>query len=750
MFAGVGLPNAKIQFTEGGNTSEILDVDVDRWSFFEARDIVKELGFKSDFNLWWNLDGVGSLVHLRPLSEDEHASELSYSTIQNKGVAHVFVDHVGAVIDGVGSVSNQVTDNGTSDVGVGTGTNGVEPIGDEFVDGEDDGNNSDDSVKGIHFTDSEEDRTFGLDDGFGIEDGSQVGRRLTREGRAKIQIRRNPFHGAGPSGSNGQENMVPTLIQILRWLMQPLVWRFVGFGSAVAGLLCYALSSSFNHLFGNWNLLKIFLYSVFSFIISFMVLFAKIWKHSRSLRFKANWAFMVLTITSVYSFFSDKVMNGKPDAYSLISCAAFAIMSLSLSRQTQCGFEVDLLYFFLGCLIVQLMKIRLELVIVGAGFSYSLIILRSYFSLIDAAAALQNEYVGLQDEHSVVIEIHSPQLPIIASMMQQLTSCVKALQLENSNLIDMFLEQVKKYFEGNSELAVTDHNFIIDALPSGRIIDLHETAKLMVGAGFEKEFSEAYSSWRRGWLEECLINKLLGLEEINIKKIMTGGWIRASKVTLKILFPGERRLCDHVFLGFSSAADRCFTEVCRGATIHLLNFADAVASGSPSVRRLFQMLGVFQTLHDLIPQFQSLFPDSLVNEAIAVYNRLGEASRDVFMELDNLIFRIPEAKLIAPADGGYHPMMYNFISHLISACRSRQILEQILQDYPKDANEVGTSSIFTAKMKKIMELLERELEAKSKVYSVPALRYIFIMNNRKRIEMMDEIFQLRTITGNDC
>ncbi|KAJ1386250.1 Exocyst complex component Exo70 [Sesbania bispinosa] len=555
--------------------------------------------------------------------------------------------------------------------------------------------------------------------------------------------------------------MVPIIIQILRWLMQPLVWRFVGFGSAVVGLVCYALSSSFNHLFGQWNLFKIFLYTAFSFIISLLILFAKIWQQSTSLRFKAHWAFLVLTITSVYSFFYDKVVNGKPDAYSLISCSAFAIMTLSLSRQTRCGFEVDLLYFFLGCLNVQLMKIKLPLAILGAGFSYSLIILRSYFSLIDTA--LQNEYVGLQDERSVVIEIQSPQLPIsstsIASVMQQLTICVKALQLENSNLIDMFLEQAKEYFEANSEPVVTDHNFIIDALPSGRINDLHETVNSMVGAGFEKECSEVYSSWRRGWLEECLINKLLGLQKVNLEnqqdreafasEIMTGRWITASKVTLKILFPGERRLCDHVFLGFSSAADRCFTEVCRGATIHLLNFADAVASGSPSVRRLFQMLGVFQTLHDLIPQFQSLFPDSLVNEAIAVYNRLGEASRDVFMELDNLIFRIPEAKLIAPADGGYHPMMDNFISHLISACRSRKILEQILQDYPKDANGVGTSSIFTVKMKKIMELLERKLIVKSKIYNVPALRYIFMMNNRKRIEMMDKIWEFGTITGND-
>jgi hypothetical protein len=69
-----------------------------------------------------------------------------------------------------------------------------------------------------------------------------------------------------------------------------------------------------------------------------VILFAKLFQHSRSLRFKAHTAFLVLTITAVYSFFFDKVMNGKPDAYSLISCAAFAIMSLSLSRQTQCGF----------------------------------------------------------------------------------------------------------------------------------------------------------------------------------------------------------------------------------------------------------------------------------------------------------------------------------------------------------------------------------------------------------------------------
>ncbi|XP_004490692.1 uncharacterized protein [Cicer arietinum] len=251
--------------------------------------------------------------------------------------------------------------------------------------------------------------------------------------------------------------MTPILIQIWRWLMHPKVWRFGGFASAVVGLLCYALSSSFNYLFGEWNLLKIFLYTVFSFIICLVILFARIWRHSRSLRFKAHAAYLALTITSVYSFFFDKVMNGKPDAYSIISCAAFSIMSLSLSRQTQCGFEVDLLYFFLGVLIVQLMKIKLQLFIVGAGFSYSLIILRSSFSSLDAIARADNE-----DGNSVTINMNSLQLdsadiasnridsPQLVgsdfnSMMDQLETYVKALEQENSNLIEMLLESINHF-----------------------------------------------------------------------------------------------------------------------------------------------------------------------------------------------------------------------------------------------------------------------------------------------------------------
>ncbi|RHN56670.1 hypothetical protein MtrunA17_Chr5g0431951 [Medicago truncatula] len=132
-----------------------------------------------------------------------------------------------------------------------------------------------------------------------------------------------------------RNNMVK---QIVRWLKQPKVWRFVSFTSSFIGFLCYALSSSFNHLFGNWNLLKIFLYTVFSFIICLAIFFANKWQNSPSLRLRAHLVFSIFTITTVYSFFFDKA-NGKPDVYSLVSGAAFAIMSLGLSKQRSLWFR---------------------------------------------------------------------------------------------------------------------------------------------------------------------------------------------------------------------------------------------------------------------------------------------------------------------------------------------------------------------------------------------------------------------------
>ncbi|KAL2317424.1 hypothetical protein Fmac_031300 [Flemingia macrophylla] len=161
--------------------------------------------------------------------------------------------------------------------------------------------------------------------------------------------------------------------RIKSWLQQPKVWRFVCFVLSIIGVFLFALSSTFNDLFGQWKWWKIFLYIVFSSTSCLAVFFTKAWPPSASLSLEARVGFSFLMVTSFYSFYFDKLVKVKPDAYSLVSLATFAIMSVGLSRVIHFGFGVDLLYYFCGLLTVQLMKIKFWLFIVGGSFSCPLI-----------------------------------------------------------------------------------------------------------------------------------------------------------------------------------------------------------------------------------------------------------------------------------------------------------------------------------------------------------------------------------------
>ncbi|KAJ4725486.1 Exocyst subunit Exo70 family protein [Melia azedarach] len=298
---------------------------------------------------------------------------------------------------------------------------------------------------------------------------------------------------------------------------------------------------------------------------------------------------------------------------------------------------------------------------------------------------------------------------------------------------------------------VNDYDIIIDALPSVTINDLNEIAKRMVSAGFGKECSHVYSSCRREFLEESMGR--LGLQKLSIDEVQKmpwqeaeeqiDRWVKAANVALRILFPSERRLCDRVFFGFSSAADLSFMEVCRGSTIQLLNFADAIAIGSRSPERLFKVLDAFETLRDLMPEFETVFADQycllLRNEAVTIWKRLGEAIRGIFMELENLIRRDP-AKAAVPG-GGLHPITRYVMNYLRAACRSRQTLEQVF--------EKDSSSSLSVQMAWIMELLESNLEVKSKIYRDPALCYVFMMNNGRYIVQKVNDNELGSLLGDD-
>lgn len=510
-------------------------------------------------------------------------------------------------------------------------------------------------------------------------------------------------------------------IKIQNWLMKPKVWSFVCFVSSIVGLLCYALSPTFNRLFGKWTWWKILIYLVFSFTICFGVLFAKSWQRSTSARVEAHMAFLILLITSVYSFFFDKKVKGKLDAYGLFSCVAFAIMSLTLSRQSHFGCEIDLLYFFSGVLIVQLMKINLWLVIVGGSFSYSLIILRS---TLDPSS----RYDGLQSRDDIVIEIgslshsqsqaqatsdlDSHQAIIVGTsnvhdtiitrdcsrsqnncdnIVVQFKYCIKALKKEHKNLMDTVSKHVGEYlktkFVNEDQILAreielhADDNLMVDALPPGIINGLREAIRLMVSAELKVECCRVYRRCRRKFVRKSvstllqMVSELNAVEDVDHVMVEIQWWIKVLNVAVKIIFPNEKRFCDCVFEGSISNVDK---------------YRVSLGNDARKFERIlnFSMNLVHLTCGDK-----------------------GQAT-------------IP--------GGGIH-----------------QITHRVF-DYMNTLNWKDVSPLFL-EMTRIMitELLETSLEAKSKIYNSPTLGYIFILNNWRFIEVAATRPGLKPIFGQD-
>lgn len=82
--------------------------------------------------------------------------------------------------------------------------------------------------------------------------------------------------------------------------------------------------------------------------------------------------FLVLLIISVYSFFYDRAVDGKPDILSVVSNAAFAFVSLSLHKLFKLKSEMGVFSYFLCCFTVQLLTINGGLIIVAIIFGFLL------------------------------------------------------------------------------------------------------------------------------------------------------------------------------------------------------------------------------------------------------------------------------------------------------------------------------------------------------------------------------------------
>ncbi|XP_050908582.1 exocyst complex component EXO70B1-like [Lathyrus oleraceus] len=404
------------------------------------------------------------------------------------------------------------------------------------------------------------------------------------------------------------------------------------------------------------------------------------------------------TITTVYSFFFDKA-NGKPDLYSLISCAAFAIMSLSLSKQTHFGFEIDLLYFFCGYLTLQLMKIKLFLVIVGVIFSYFLIILRFYLG---NQTEIGHRRLQIHDPHAVVIQVRAdsesapfmnsnalrentdfePITQVILQSLQDtsdsdqdcltLGDCKKVIVKTNEKLNQLIWKRIIM-----KEKIVLPDNYI--SMKTLRIKEmeeiadyLHKTVKNMVDVEFISECCNMYNIFRSKFIDRCLCR--LGLQEVNLcnpENENIKSLIRALHIALNTLLPNERMTWHRVFSGFS-------TKYC-------------IFSSSEWMRleiELWAKLLVLETCMNSNSQKKVKF------------------------------------------GFGVHPLTLSLMN--------------CIEEVSEDSNNMDYVHI-----PYIIQLLQTNLDARSKTHINSTLGHLFMLNNNRYIQVVGRRDSLRTLLGDD-
>ncbi|XP_010556112.1 PREDICTED: exocyst complex component EXO70B1 [Tarenaya hassleriana] len=298
--------------------------------------------------------------------------------------------------------------------------------------------------------------------------------------------------------------------------------------------------------------------------------------------------------------------------------------------------------------------------------------------------------------------------------------------------------------------------------PPETISAMNKIAGAMISAGYEAESCLLYEISRRHAFKDELGK--LGFEGINVEDVqkMTwetleteiATWISMVRHCSTVLFPGERKLCDAVFASSPTVPKRLFTDLVSAVTIRFLDFSGAVVLTKRSSEKLFKLLDMYETLRDLVPAMDDSASD-LINEINLAQSRLGEAVVSIFSELENSI-KSDNGRTPVPS-GTVHPLTRYTMNYLKYACEYKETLEQVFEHHEKTLSDQtdpkpepdetkpnndnhqdpdngdAETSPFAKRMMRVLDILDANLDMKSKLYRDLSLRYIFLMNNGRYI-----------------
>ena len=79
-------------------------------------------------------------------------------------------------------------------------------------------------------------------------------------------------------------------------------------------------------------------------------------------------------------------------------------------------------------------------------------------------------------------------------------------------------------------------------------------------------------------------------------------WMQFLWLQVKLLFLGERNICDQIFHELDPYRETCFAEVTNGSVTMLLSFGEGIAKSKKSPEKLFVLLDMYETMREIYPE----------------------------------------------------------------------------------------------------------------------------------------------------
>ncbi|KAH7512990.1 exocyst complex component EXO70H1 [Ziziphus jujuba] len=313
----------------------------------------------------------------------------------------------------------------------------------------------------------------------------------------------------------------------------------------------------------------------------------------------------------------------------------------------------------------------------------------------------------------------------------------------------------------------------VEQVSSIAMADLRSIAECMISAGYAKECINIYKVIRKSIIDEGIYK--LGVERLSssqinkmnweVLELKIKNWLEAVKISIRLLFTGERILCDHVFASSDSIRESCFADIAKEGALLLFGFPEIIAKSKKySPEKMFPALDMYTAISENWPEIESIFAfestATVRSQAINSLIRLTESVVSTLSDFESTIQK--DSSKLPVHGGGVHPLTITTMNYLSLLADYSNILVDIFNSWSApeksslpasyfdspDADESPSSAI-SVRLAWLILVLLCKLDGKAKHYKDVSLSYLFLANNLQHVVSKVRTSNLQYLLGEE-